>query len=394
MKALALILVALICVAHAKVYFHEAFDTDAFANDRWVQSTSKSDYGKFVTTAGATPGDKQINQGLQTSQDARFYAASTSVGEPIENKGKDFVVSVSVKHEQGIDCGGGYIKLLPKMDPKTFNGDSEYFMMFGPDICGYTKKIHLIFNYNGKNLLWKKEPRCEDDKLTHVYTVVVKPDNTYQVLVDQQVKESGSLEDDWDFLPPKEIDDPSDKKPEDWVDEAEIDDPEDKKPEDWDTEPATIADENAKQPEDWDEAEDGKWEPPQVPNPKHKGEWRAKRIPNPAYKGVWKAKRIANPDYKADAELYSIRKPIQHAGIDIWQVKSGTIFDNIVIADNLDEVNAIIDKTWKATKDAEKKAAEEKDAAGKKDEKKDDEDEDKAAEDKSDESKDEGKEEL
>jgi hypothetical protein len=31
-------------------------------------------------------------------------------------------------------------------------------------------------------------------------------------------------------------------------------------------------------------------------------------------------------------------------GIDIWQVNSGSVFDNIVAA-NLDEVNAI-DKTW------------------------------------------------
>jgi len=37
-------------------------------------------------------------------------------------------------------------------------------------------------------------------------------------------------------------------------------------------------------------------------------------------------------------------------------VKSGTVFDNIIIGDNLEEVNAIVEKTWKATKDAEKAA--------------------------------------
>jgi calreticulin len=375
MKAIVLLLVCAVLVAQAKVYLHEAFDTDAFENDRWVQSAHKSDFGKFVTTAGATPGDKKINQGLQTSQDTRFYSASTKISEPFDNKDKELVVSLSVKHEQGIDCGGGYIKILPKFDPKAFHGESEYFMMFGPDICGYTKKIHLIFHYNGKNLLWKKEPRCEDDKLTHVYTVSVKPDNTYKVLVDGQVKESGNLEDDWDFLPAKMIDDPNDKKPEDWVDEAQIDDPEDKKPSDWDDEPATIPDENAKQPDDWDEAEDGKWEAPQVANPKHKGEWRAKRIPNPAYKGAWKPKQIENPEYKPDAELYHTRKPLEHVGIDVWQVKAGTIFDNIIISDNLDEVQELIDQTWRATKEAEKKAHDEKDAAAKdkKDEKPDEE---------------------
>ena len=32
----------------------------------------------------------------------------------------------------------------------------------GPDICGYsTKKVHVIFNYKGKNLLTKKDIRCK-----------------------------------------------------------------------------------------------------------------------------------------------------------------------------------------------------------------------------------------
>lgn len=43
--------------------------------------------------------------------------------------------------------------------------------------------------------------------------------------------ESGSLEEDWDFLPPKKIKDPEAKKPEDWDDRAKIDDPSDTKPE-------------------------------------------------------------------------------------------------------------------------------------------------------------------
>lgn len=46
--------------------------------------------------------------------------------------------------------------------------------------------------------------------------------------------------------PPKEIDDPKETKPEDWVDEAKIVDPEATKPEDWDEEaPREILDESA-----------------------------------------------------------------------------------------------------------------------------------------------------
>jgi calreticulin len=346
----------LVLAAQAKVYFHEEFNS----LDGWVASEAKADYGKAVLSSGDFFGDKAINQGLKTSQDAHFYAIAKALPTPVSNEGKDLVVSMSVKHEQGLDCGGGYAKFMPATELKGFNGDSEYALMFGPDQCGYNKRVHVIFNYKGENLLWKKEPKYPDDKLTHVYTLRVTPANTYELYIDQELKESGSLEADWAFLKAQEIDDPSDAKPADWVDEAQMEDPEDKKPEDWDAEAATIADPEAKKPEDWDDEEDGAWEAPQVPNPKAKGTWRARRIPNPAYKGPWKARQVANPAYVADDKLYLLRKPLQAVGIDVWQVKSGSIFDNIVIGDDLAEVNAIVDKTWKATKDAEKAAEAEK----------------------------------
>ena len=105
----------------------------------------------------------------------------------------------------------------------------------GPDICGPgTKRVHVIFNYGGKNFLTKKEIRCKDDVFTHLYTLIVNPDGKYEVLIDNEKVESGSLEEDWDFLPPKQIKDPEAKKPEDWDDREKIDDPEDSKPADWD----------------------------------------------------------------------------------------------------------------------------------------------------------------
>ncbi len=100
--------------------------------------------------------------GIKTSQDARFYAISAKF-DPFSNEGKDLVIQFQVKHEQNIDCGGGYIKLVPSsLDPKDMHGESPYNIMFGPDICGPgTKKVHVIFNYKGKNLLTKKDIRCK-----------------------------------------------------------------------------------------------------------------------------------------------------------------------------------------------------------------------------------------
>lgn len=51
---------------------------------------------------------------------------------PFSNAGKQLVIQFTVKHEQNIDCGGGYIKLYPKdLDQKALHGDSPYFIMFG-----------------------------------------------------------------------------------------------------------------------------------------------------------------------------------------------------------------------------------------------------------------------
>lgn len=128
-----------------------------------------------------------------------------------------------------------------------------------------------------------KDIRCRDDVYTHVYTLIVKSDNTYEVLIDNEKVESGELENDWDFLPPKKIKDPEAKKPEDWDERATIDDPNDEKPEDWDK-PEHIPDPAATKPEDWDDEMDGEWEPAMIDNPDFKGEWKPKQIDNPSYK--------------------------------------------------------------------------------------------------------------
>merc|ERR1711973_937163 len=155
---------------------------------------------------------------------------------------------------------------MGSLDQTDMHGESPYNVMFGPDICGPgTKKVHVIFSHKGKNHLVKKDIRCKDDVMTHLYTLIVNPDRTYEVLIDNEKAESGSLEEDWDFLPPKKIKDPEAKKPEDW-DKAEH-----------------IPDPDATKPEDWDDEMDGEWEPPMIDNPEYKGEWKPRQIDNPAY---------------------------------------------------------------------------------------------------------------
>merc|ERR1711959_335524 len=106
-----------------------------------------------------------------------------------------------------------------------------------------------IFQYKGKNVLKKTDLTYKQDGegQTHLYTLIVKPDNTVKVEVDQEEIYSGAIKEDWEMLKPKTISDPDDKKPGDWVDEAMMDDPDDKKPDDWVTEKRTV-DKDAKKP--------------------------------------------------------------------------------------------------------------------------------------------------
>lgn len=344
----------LFAVASAEVYFLDKF-TDL---SKWVSSKSKESegtQGTFDLSHGKYYRDASEDKGLHTTQDARFYQTSAEFPE-FSNKDKTLVIQYSVKHEQKIDCGGGYIKLLPKgLDQKSFNGDSEYNIMFGPDICGSsTKKTHVIFTYKGKNHLVKKDIKCETDEFTHLYTLIVRPDNTYEVLIDQKQVAKGSLKEDFDMLPPKEIKDPNAKKPSDWVDEKTIPDPEDKKPAGWDDTPAEIPDPDAKKPDDWDNELDGEWEAPMIDNPEYKGEWKPKMIPNPAYKGEWIHPVIPNPDFVDDDNLYAYASH-NFAGIEVWQVKAGTIFDNVLVTDSIEEANKVAEIT-KQLQEAEQKA--------------------------------------
>lgn len=72
-----------------------------------------------------------MKTGLQTSQDARFYALSSRFDD-FSNKGEPLVVQFTVKHEQSIDCGGGYVKVFPSdLKQEAMHGDSVYNLMFG-----------------------------------------------------------------------------------------------------------------------------------------------------------------------------------------------------------------------------------------------------------------------
>jgi len=123
-------------------------------------------------------------------------------------------------------------------------------------------------------------------------------------------------------------------------------------------------------PDDWDVEEDGVWEPPlvdnfackvgcgkwippMIENPKYNGKWYAPRIDNPKYQGEWKARQIENPDYFFDAAPSKLPK-IDGIGIDIWTMSKGILFDNVVVATDLQHAQTFASQTFLLRSEIEK----------------------------------------
>ena len=183
---------------------------------------------------------------------------------------------MSVKHEQDLNCGGAYIKLLGDMDQSKFGGDTPYQVMFGPDICGPSnKKTHVIFNYlpKNENLLIKDQVKVESNNLSHLYTLVVKPDNTFEVLIDLVTVKSGTLVDNWDFL-------------------------------------------------------------------------ASHHVPDVAVSESNSATDECSAATTEEAALHVRCTDCTHIGLEFWQSRAGTIFDDIIVTDSLEEAKAYAAETF------------------------------------------------
>jgi len=346
------------------------------------------------------------DEGLVMKSKAAHHAISSLFPEPIvPSLSKPLVVQYEVKLQHGLECGGAYIKLLTEESADT-DGETEkglrageeytdktpFTIMFGPDKCGSTNKVHFIFRH--KNPItgeWEEKhlvnpPPPKITKTTALYTLIVNPDNTYEILINDESVKKGSLLTDFDppVNPPSEIDDPADVKPADWVDVQQIPDMDAVKPADWDEnapptiidetatmpddwlvdEPSMIPDPDAEKPEEWDDEEDGDWVPdmvsnpvcqevsgcgpweqPTIPNPAYKGKWIRPMIPNPAYKGPWAPRKIPNPAFFEDLHP-SLFTPLGGIGFELWTMTDDILFDNIYVGDSPEDAKKFAKETF------------------------------------------------
>merc|ERR1712113_1159471 len=72
-------------------------------------------------------------------------------------------------------------------------------------------------------------------------------------------------------------------------------------------------------------------------------------------------KKIANPEYEDDDAVYKF-DDLGFIGFDLWPVKGGTIFDNVIITDDKSVADAFA-KKWKDLSELEKSKKKEEDDA-------------------------------
>jgi len=332
---------------------------------------------------------------------AKHHAIAAKLDKPfLPADGKPLVFQYEVKFQAEMTCGGAYVKLLSadaESDFTKFHDKTPYTIMFGPDRCGTEEKLHFILRHvhpvtDAVEEKHAKKPSDFGAKhfevgKTRLYRLVIHPDSSFEVSVDKQVLRKGHLLSDMEpsIVPEEMIDDPEDFKPEDWDEREKIEDPEAKKPEDWDEDaPAKIVDEDAVMPEgwlvdeetmipdpsaekpsDWDDEMDGDWEAPllenpackdapgcgpwtkpTIDNPEFKGKWRAPLISNPAYKGIWKPQKIKNPDYFEEPNPIERLTPIGAIGLELWTMSENVVFDNFILAEDLESVDKFTAETW------------------------------------------------
>lgn len=385
--------------------FFEQFLALDLAGSGWITSSAQKIDGSLYNGKWALeeaykyPGFEG-DKGLVMKSEANYFAISKLLPTPFTAVKQDLVLQFEVKFQEGVSCGGAYIKLLGDLEPKSFSDKSRYEIMFGPDICGSENKVHFLVKRGTSeesiDSKLRTPPMAKTDYLSALYTLIVRSNKDMEIRINGGVAKAGNLLNTENLMvPPLSvpalIPDLNAEKPEDWDDRRVILDESVQKPVDYDerynsmwipnpavpkpqgwnddeSEPLQIPDPEATKPEEWDDEEDGvwrapiiqnpkcihgcgKWEPPKIVNPDYKGEWMPPAIENPDYKGEWKRPLIPNPDFDESADI-DIRA-INGIGIDVWSMQSGVLFDNIYLGHSVAEAERIGNETFNSKLDLE-----------------------------------------
>ena len=143
---------------------------------------------------------------MKTVDPRKFYHISADMGKPINNRGKLLIISYTMKQEKEENHTMAAIKLWADgTDQKSINESTPYEISFGPNSGSTSTKRHFDYYMHFLNGTYqcKKMLHCIYDKYTHMFTLVIRPNNTAQILVDGEVIHENYLKEDFDVLGPR-----------------------------------------------------------------------------------------------------------------------------------------------------------------------------------------------
>lgn len=372
------------------VLFFETFDGKA-TYDNWNVSQLSNYSGIWKVRTPPPPTSDIFEKMLILTTKDKYSAISTKLPKPILIREKPFILQFEFRAINNVTHSGAYIKLFdnPDFDPKSLSNETRQFLMFGPDFNGPKKIVSFYFFHENPKTHFKVEkslknpPKPRRDDLNHLYTLIVRPNGTYSILIDNEYVMNGEFMDSFNppIIPPKQIPDPNVKKPSDWDDKEFIPDDSvqppnfeyekefipDKKhlnpPPGWlESEPKYIQSTKFHKPDNWDDELLGEWKPPLEKNPKcEKGcgkyypplvgnpnyieNWEPPMKKNPNYSGKWIQPLIDNPNYFEDYSPWKF--PTFYAiGFELMTTDGNLGFNNILIADDEDSVVSWNSKFW------------------------------------------------
>jgi calnexin len=360
-----------------KLLFFENFsDPNVFS--RWVSTEDGRYKSDWKTEALWQVQGRKGERGIISKAKDASAAIGHRFRHPIQFSKQTFIVQFEVRAQFHFGCASVFLRLYsdPSFDPLEQSNDSIPFIEFGPEHClTFNQSRFLLFTRaDGVSVphTVKRSHFIPVDEIVHLYTLIIRPNGTFETLIDNRRIMDGTLAD--DFSPPlfegPMIDDPSDEKPADWIDDVLIPNPNEVKPIDWDEdqperipepgratpppgwqfdEPLVVPDPNDRRPDDWNVDQMGEWKPRPMPNVKcirgpgcgpynppmihnrrYRGKWKATLISNPAYKGEWRPRKIPNPNYKGQSSDFEI-PPLVGIGFDVWSDQRDIAITNILV---------------------------------------------------------------
>ncbi|XP_026135394.1 calnexin [Carassius auratus] len=193
-----------------QAYFAEPFDAGALDRN-WVVSKAVKDEqllkydGEWAIEESR---ERRLlgNRGLVLKSPGKHHAISAYLRKTFHFSDRPLFLQYEVFFPETVDCGGAYIKLLSHTDDLRLSGFSDatpYSIMFGPDKCGSSHKIHFIVRHRDPvsgTYLEKHAPQPEldlseyfTDQRPHLYSLNVYPDHRFEILVDLTLIHKGSL---------------------------------------------------------------------------------------------------------------------------------------------------------------------------------------------------------